>query len=555
MSDLVSPLAFCELALPEPLLAALAELGFDAPTTIQSRTIPPMLDGRDVLGQAETGTGKTAAFALPLLARLDLSCTAPQVLVLTPTRELAMQVSAAFRSYAAKMRGLRVLPVYGGQEYGTQLRQLERGVQVVVGTPGRLMDLLRREALALDKLFALVIDEADEMLRMGFIDDVEWILERAPAKRQTALFSATMPPAIRKIAVKHMREPEEIIAETRSMGASSIRQQYCLVAPSQKLEAFSRILEVTPHEGVIAFMQTKQATLELAEALVARGHKAAPLNGDVPQRERERTVERLKNGQLDILVATDVAARGLDVDRISHVVNFEIPHDVEAYVHRIGRTGRAGRNGEAILFVAPREMRVVKMLERATRQKIAPLDPPSADVLNRHRKDSFKARVKDVLGTAKLSTFRELMAECHEESGADPLDIAAALAHLLQGETPLLVTALERVQERGFENRSSAAGPVRFRRSSSGPEPGMERFRIAVGRVHGVRPGNIVGAIANEARLSSERIGRVQINEDHSTVDLPVGIPDAIFRKLSRARVCNQRLCLSRSSGHDTCRA
>jgi ATP-dependent RNA helicase DeaD len=555
MSDLVSPLAFRELALPEPLLTALTKLGYETPTTIQSRTIPLLLDGRDVLGQAETGTGKTAAFALPLLSRLDLASAAPQVLVLTPTRELALQVSAAFRSYATEMRGLRVLPIYGGQEYGTQLRQLERGVHVVVGTPGRLMDLLRREALALDKLFALVIDEADEMLRMGFIDDVEWILERAPAERQTALFSATMPPAIRKIAVKHMREAEEIIAETRTTGASSIRQQYCLVAPSQKLEAFARILEVTPHEGVIVFMQTRQATLELAEALVARGHKAAPLNGDVPQRERERTVERLKNGQLDILVATDVAARGLDVDRVSHVVNFETPHDVEAYVHRIGRTGRAGRTGEAILFVAPREMRIVKMLERETRQRIAPLSLPTVDVLNQHRKARFKARIKCALDSAKLSTFRELMAEYHEESGADPLDIAAALAQLLQGETPLLVTALECVQERGFEKNRSVAGPVKFRRGGSGPEPGMERFRIAVGRVHGVRPGNIVGAIANEARLSSERIGRVQINEDHSTVDLPVGIPDAIFRKLSRAMVCNQRLCLSRASGHDICRA
>ncbi|MDP4652341.1 MAG: DEAD/DEAH box helicase, partial [Haliea sp.] len=376
---------FADLNLPEFLLRALTDVGYEVPSAIQARTIPPLLEGHDLVGQAQTGTGKTAAFALPLLARLDIKQKSPQVMVLTPTRELAIQVAEAFQKYASHLPGFRVLPVYGGSDYRGQLRQLERGVHVIVGTPGRVMDHMRRGSLDLKQLRSLVLDEADEMLRMGFIDDVEWILEQTPPTRQVALFSATMPVAIRRIAQHHLKSPQEITIQVKSMANESIRQRVWMMAGVHKLDALTRILEMEDFDAIIIFVRTRIATTELAEKLSARGYSAAPLNGDIPQAQREKTVERLKNGGLDLLVATDVAARGLDVERISHVINYDIPQDVEAYVHRIGRTGRAGRSGQAILFAANRERRLLKAIERATSNVIEPMQLPSAQEVQDRR--------------------------------------------------------------------------------------------------------------------------------------------------------------------------
>jgi ATP-dependent RNA helicase DeaD len=555
--------AFAELGLRAEVLEAVRNVGYESPTPIQIRTIPNLLAGRDVIGQAQTGTGKTAAFALPLLTRLDLTRHAPQVLVLTPTRELAIQVAEAFQTYAGRLAGFHVLPVYGGQDYSVQLKQLKRGVHVVVGTPGRLMDHMRRGTLKLDHLAAVVLDEADEMLRMGFIEDVEWILAQTPSQRQIALFSATMPAAIRRIADQYLRDPAEITIKVRTSTAETIRQRYWTVTGVHKLDALTRLLETEPFDGTLVFVRTRIAAVELAERLQARGYATAALNGDMPQKQREQTINRLKAGSLDILVATDVAARGLDVERISHVINFDIPNDTEAYVHRIGRTGRAGRSGEAILFVAPRERHLLRAIERATRQTIEPMELPSAEAVNDKRIAKFNQRITDTLATRDLEFFRELVARYQQQHEVDPLDVAAALAQLVQGDKPLLVKDAapppkksRRIDVDGGERGQRAprasddrGEPRRRPASREHDELPKDLYRVEVGRAHGVQPGNLVGAIANEAGLASAHIGRIEIFDEFSTVELPQGMPKDIFKLLKKVWVSGRQLDISRSRG------
>ncbi len=626
---------FSDLALPAEVQRAVEAVGYETPTPIQASTIPPLLEGRDLLGHAPTGTGKTAAFALPLLARMDLNAKGVQALVLAPTRELAIQVAEAFAKYAKYMKNLRVLPVYGGQDYTGQIRQLARGVNVVVGTPGRIMDHMRRGTLKLDKLQTLVLDEADEMLRMGFIDDVEWILEQTPDSRQMALFSATMPSVIRRIANKHLTDPMEITIEGRLTTASTIRQRFWLVSGLHKLDALTRILEAETFDAMLVFVRTRTATVEVADKLAARGFVAAAMNGDMPQKQREQMVSKLKRGQLDILVATDVAARGLDVDRISHVINYDIPYDTEAYVHRIGRTGRAGRSGEAILFVTQRERRLLGTIERATRQKIEPLQLPTVDMVNNKRIADFKQRISDTLATGELAYLQRLAEEFSRDHDVPPERVAAALAKMCLGDQPLIISGSERGGERkqrkekkdkradrSAETSESTKRPrvqadrprhvqhriekpalhhkqsgdptepkaSRKSKASASPthpsehdthttsqsatvkpspvinndiQPGsraerrraaeradieIESFRVEVGVEHGVKAENLVGAIANEAGLDSEFIGRIDIKSDHSFVELPSGMPKFLLKDLKRVWVCNRKLDISRTS-------
>jgi len=551
--------AFDQLALNKPLLAVLDEVGYETPSPIQAQTIPLLLQGKDVLGQAQTGTGKTAAFALPLLSNLDLTQKNPQVLVLTPTRELAIQVAEAFQKYASHMRGFHVLPIYGGQDYRGQIRALQRGVHVVVGTPGRVMDHMRRATLKLDRLSALVLDEADEMLRMGFIEDVEWILEQTPSHRQIALFSATMPEQIRRIATKYLNAPEQITIKSKTTTVDTIRQRFWPVSGVHKLDALTRILEAEPFDAMIVFVRTKIATAELSEKLEARGYASAPLNGDIAQIQRERTITQLKNGKLDIIVATDVAARGLDVERVSHVVNYDIPYDTEAYVHRIGRTGRAGRQGDAILFVAPREKRMLGAIEKATRKKIELMELPTTELINDKRIARFKQRITDTLATEDLGFFTQLIEQYQQEHNVPAEDIAAALAQLLQGDAPFLLQKKPQQtasQKRTDKIRDRDERPPRQQRArteherparkESPVEDGMDRFRIEVGHKHNVMPGNIVGAIANEAGIESQYIGRINIYDDYSLVDLPEGMPREIFNELKKVWVVGQQLKISR---------
>lgn len=544
MSDTDTQPEFHELNLSEPVLKALKEVGYETPSPIQAQTIPHLVVGRDVLGQAQTGTGKTAAFALPLLTRIDLRMLKPQVLVLAPTRELAIQVSEAFQRYAAFMRKFHVLPIYGGQDYGVQLRQLKRGVHVIVGTPGRVMDHLKRRTLVLDALSCIVLDEADEMLRMGFIQDVEWILDQTPPNRQVALFSATMPKEIRNIAQRHLKDPVEIIIAARTATVEATRQRYWMVRDVHKLDALTRILEAEPFEAMIVFVRTKTATVELTEKLAARGFEAAPLNGDLKQRERERTIERLRTGKLDILVATDVAARGLDVDRISHIINYDIPYDTEAYVHRIGRTGRAGRSGEAVLFVSPRETRMLRAIEQATRQKIQLMKLPTTEAINDKRVANFKQRITDTIAAENLEFYTQIIEQYRMEHNVPAVDIAAALAKLVQGEEPLLLTkSIPDIKAEMVDPRPKKSKGTFKNRAL---EKGMKRFRIEVGHAHGVKPGNIVGAIANEAGLDSKNIGRIDIYDDFSVIDLPEGMPREIFKMLKRVWVAGRQLNISR---------
>ena len=539
---------FDQLISEPALLKVLDELGYERPTPIQTATIPLILEGKDVLGEAQTGTGKTAAFALPLLSRLDLQQKEPQVLVLAPTRELAIQVSEAFQSYAAHIKGFHVLPVYGGQDYAGQIRALRRGVHVVVGTPGRVMDHMRRGTLILDKLSTLVLDEADEMLRMGFIDDVEWILEQCPETRQTALFSATMPKQIRNIAEKHLNNPSQITIKVKTSTADTIRQRYWPVSGLHKLDALTRILEAESFDGVIVFVRTRTATIELAEKLSARGYAATALNGDIPQTQRERTIQQLKQGKLDILVATDVAARGLDVERVSHVINYDIPYDTEAYVHRIGRTGRAGRLGDAILFVAPRERRMLQAIERATRSKIELMELPSTDLINNKRIAGFKQSISDTLAAGDLKLYKDILEQFQFEHNVSALDIAAALASLLRGDKPLLLKKeapqkpAPEFTEKDKARPKTRTGNERFLKPV---EEGMERYRIEVGHNHKVRPGNIVGAIANEADIESKHIGRINIFDDYSVVDLPEGMPKEVFQHLKDTYVAGRKIQIS----------
>ena len=546
---------FTEFELSQPVMKALDEVGYETPTPIQAQTIPLMLQGQDVIGQAQTGTGKTAAFALPILTRLDLRQKQPQVLVLAPTRELAIQVAEAFKTYASKLKGFQVIPIYGGMDYRAQLRALQRGVHVVVGTPGRVMDHMRRGTLVLDQLCTLVLDEADEMLRMGFIDDVEWILEKTPPKRQIALFSATMPHQIRCIATQHLNEPAQITIKQRTPTAETIRQRFWPVSGMHKLDALTRILEAESFDAMLIFVRTKTATGELAEKLQARGYAAVAINGDIAQQQRERTIQQLKNGKLDILVATDVAARGLDVDRISHVVNYDIPHDIESYVHRIGRTGRAGKAGDAILFVAPRERRLLHSIEKATRQKIDIMDLPSTELINDKRIEKFKQRITDALAVEEIGLFYQLIEQYQQEHNVPALEIAAALAQLLQGDEPFMLKHKPQPKaQNSWKDDTSARNkkPIRSSprppRKETPPEVGMERYRIEVGHNHKVQPGNIVGAIANEAGLESQHIGYINIFDDHSLVDLPEDMPRSVFKDLKKTWVLGQRLNITNVS-------
>jgi len=664
--------SFRELGLSEPILEALTAVGYETPSPIQAQTIPVLLAGADMVGQAQTGTGKTAAFALPIVAQIQLKQMEPQALVLVPTRELAIQVAEAFQKYAVNLKGFHVLPIYGGQSYTPQLKGLKRGSHVIVGTPGRVMDHIKSGALDLSSLRHLVLDEGDEMLQMGFVDDIEWILEQTPPERQIALFSATMPPAIRRIAEKHMRDPQTITIQNRAATAPKIRQRCWLVSGMHKLDALTRMLEVERFDAMLVFVRTKLETVDLADRLEARGFSAAALNGDIPQQQREKTIARLKNGQLDIVVATDVAARGIDVNRISHVVNYDIPYDSETYVHRIGRTGRAGRSGEAILFVAPRERNMLRIIERVTKQRIEPMTLPSVSDVNEHRVLKFKERVLAAVQNGEGKAFLELLQQMETEQNTPAIEIAAALAGLLQGDTPFLLAqkpgrdesgrtgtgawgrepSPERSTERptappppkpgkqrpqvhsdavaaganeqrepvavrthapsavaaagddeeseadlsaeaglddNLDARPKAAAAVPNRadergRGEHGHEQGqafgqsadqpadpanddapgddsslpdrrpkrsedgvtMETFRIEVGHAHGVLPGNIVGAIANEAGLDGKHIGHIDIREDHTFVDLPEGMPKEIFRELKKVRVKGSELRITR---------
>jgi ATP-dependent RNA helicase DeaD len=547
---------FDQLGLSAPVMQALQEIGYESPSPIQAASIPYLLAGDDLLGQAQTGTGKTAAFALPLLSRLDLSQTRPQVLVLAPTRELAIQVAEAFQVYARNLPGFHVLPIYGGQSMQNQLRQLQRGVHVVIGTPGRIMDHLRRKSLSLASLKTLVLDEADEMLRMGFIEDVEWIIEQTPPGRQIALFSATMPDIIRKVAHKHLRDAKEVKIQTKTTTVETIEQRYWQVSGVHKLDALTRILEVEDFDAVIVFVRTKSETVNLAEKLEARGFATSALNGDMNQAHRERTVEQLKNKKLDIVVATDVAARGLDVKRISHVINYDIPYDTESYVHRIGRTGRAGRKGSAILFVAPRETRMLRAIEKATRQTIERMQLPTSEHVADHRIAQFKQQILDVIEAEDLEFYYDVVRQCKEEQNLSTSDVAAALTFLLQKERPLMVKHKQAAPERqeakaakpSHKDKQAASKPPRLRQH---PDINMVRYRIEVGRDQGVMPKDIVGAIANEAGIESQYIGHIKLFDNFSTVELPEGMPKDIFQHLKKVRIreCKLKISVDGSEG------
>src|SRR6187551_3157247 len=550
-------ITFRDLGLGDAVLKALRDVGYETPSAIQAATIPTLLSGRDVVGLAQTGTGKTAAFALPILDRLDLSQKTPQALVLAPTRELALQVCEAFEKYAGHVRGVHILPVYGGQGYGVQLSALRRGVHIVVGTPGRIMDHLDKGTLDLSELRFLVLDEADEMLKMGFAEDVETILKDTPATKQVALFSATMPATIRRMSKQYLNDPEEITVKTKTTTSATIAQRYLIVSYQQKIDALTRILEVENFEGMIVFVRTKSVTEEIAEKLRARGYSAAAINGDIAQAQRERTVNQLKSGKLDILVATDVAARGLDVARISHVVNFDIPTDPESYVHRIGRTGRAGRSGDAISFVTPRERNLVSSIERATRQPITQMQLPSVDDVNITRLTRFDDRISAALAqTDRIDGFRDVIAHYVRNHDVPEVDVAAALAVVAQGESPLLLEPEPEQQRRGFEDRGDRGDrPGRFDRDER-PErrqrPSNSRlatYRIAVGKRHRVEPRQIVGALANEGGLSRGDFGAIQIRPDFSLVELPANLPRETLDRLSDTRISGKLIELRPDTG------
>ena len=542
------------MGLAPPLLAALADVGYESPSPIQAACIPVMLEGHDLLGQAQTGTGKTAAFALPILSTIDLARREPQALVMVPTRELAIQVAEAFQKYAAHMPGFHVLPIYGGQSYTPQLNALNRGTHVIVGTPGRITDHLERGSVSFAALRVVVLDEADEMLQMGFVDAIEAILAQLPPQRQLVLFSATMAAGVRRIARRHQRAPRELTIRSKTATAANIRQRYWLVAGMHKLDALTRILEVEPFDAMLVFARTKQATVELAEKLEARGFAAAALNGDILQAQRERTVAALKSGAVDILVATDVAARGLDVDRISHVVNFDVPYDSESYVHRIGRTGRAGRSGEAILFIAPREQNMLRIIERATRQPIEAMTLPTVHDVNRRRVEKFKERLTASLATPPHEVFRTVVEEYARETGTDVVAIAAALASLAQGDSSLILGERPDDQPRSTARagRSAAASDGvahRPRRGRPGRDEPQATYRIEVGRRDGVQPGNIVGAIAHEADLAGSQINRIDIRDDHTFVNLPAALSPELLTKLRGIKVRGRPLGISRAEG------
>ncbi|WP_035932631.1 DEAD/DEAH box helicase [Knoellia aerolata] len=553
---------FSDLGLDDRVVRALKDIGYETPSPIQAMTIPGLLAGRHVVGLAQTGTGKTAAFALPILSRLDLKQKTPQALVLAPTRELALQVCEAFEKYASRMPGVHVLPVYGGQGYGVQLSALRRGVHIVVGTPGRIMDHLEKGTLDLSELRFLVLDEADEMLKMGFAEDVETILADTPAEKHVALFSATMPSQIRRISKKYLTDALEITVERKATTTPNITQRYLIVSYPQKVDALTRILEVENFEGMIVFVRTKNETEMLAEKLRARGFSAAAINGDVAQVQRERTVAQLKSGKLDILVATDVAARGLDVERISHVVNYDIPTDTESYVHRIGRTGRAGRSGDAISFVTPRERYLLKAIEKATRTTLTEMPLPTVEDINATRLVRLDDRITTALGSSELDEYRDVIAHYVREHDVPEADVAAALAIVLQGDEPMLLEP-EPVRpprrdrddrgpsrdrdDRGGGRFDRSGGGARGERGSRGSSGPMATYRIAVGRRHKVEPRQIVGALANEGGLGRQDFGHIDIRADHSLVELPATLPPGTEAKLRGTRISGQLIELTES--------
>jgi ATP-dependent RNA helicase DeaD len=570
---------FADLGLPADVCSALDQAGYRHPTAIQAATIPQLLQGHDVLGQAQTGTGKTAAFALPLLSRINVNDSTTQVLVLAPTRELAIQVAESFEKYGQHLKGLRVASIYGGSGYATQISALRRGAHIVVGTPGRVMDHMREERLVIDKLTCLVLDEADEMLRMGFVDDVRWVLEHCPAQVQIALFSATMPPAIRQIADEHLKNPQVISIESQSRTADTIRQRFVLVEPRRKADALRRILEVEETDGVIVFVKTRAATVEVAEALASHGYATAAINGDIAQPQRERCIDQLKQGRIDILVATDVAARGLDVQRISHVINYDLPFDSEAYIHRIGRTGRAGRTGEAIIFMAPRQRGFLRELDRAAGQQLEQMDVPSIKHINETRLNRFKSKVLSICEanqeqSKQFSVMRSLIEQCVEESSFDAVQIASALGLMASENSPLLIEREDDSRDHGRFDRRDDRGNRHERRhdrsdrddrrddrpsnrrdrdshgSREFDDSSKECFRVEVGRDHGVRPGNIVGAVANEIGLDSSEIGQIRIYDQYSSVYLPAGMPRDVFKTLGRAWVVGRQLRISKWKDH-----
>jgi ATP-dependent RNA helicase DeaD len=544
---------FVDLGIDGRILAALQDVGYEKPSPIQAATIPLLLEGRDVVGLAQTGTGKTAAFAVPALSRLaelhDLNGPSrkTQALVLAPTRELALQVAEAFTSYAKHIDDFTVLPVYGGSAYGPQLAGLRRGAQVVVGTPGRVIDHIAKGSLDLSELQYLVLDEADEMLRMGFAEDVEQIFQQTPEGRQVALFSATMPSQIRRLSKQYLNNPAEVQVKSKTTTGANTRQRYLQVMGPHKLDALTRILEVEEFDGVIAFVRTKMATEDLADKLRARGFQASAINGDIPQQQRERTVEALREGKIDILVATDVAARGLDVERVSHVVNYDIPHDTESYVHRIGRTGRAGRSGDAILFMTPREKYLLRSIEKATRQPVEQMHLPTAESVNTLRLGKFAEKITETLVSEDVAAFRDLIASYEEEHNVPASEIAAALAVMAQGGQPLLVKELPAAPE--FQKRERSKDGFGSRGPTRTLTEGNATYRIAVGRRQRVMPGSIVGAIANEGGISSAQIGGIDIRSDHSLVELPADLSPEQLRALSRTRIGGELIHLELDSG------
>lgn len=522
-------LTFSDLGLDEDLLATLREVGYETPSPIQAATIPLLLEGRDVVGLAQTGTGKTAAFALPILSGVDITDKHPQALILAPTRELALQVCEAFERYAAHKPGIKVLPVYGGQSYGPQLSALRRGVHIVVGTPGRIIDHLSKGALDLSQVKFLVLDEADEMLDMGFADDVETILAKTPKDKQVALFSATMPDAIRRMSAQYLNDPSEVTVKGKTSTSANIKQRYLVVSYPQKVEALTRILEVEDFDAMIVFVRTKNETEVVAEKLRARGFAAAAINGDVPQAQRERTVGQLKSGAIQILVATDVAARGLDVERVSHVINFDIPTDPESYVHRVGRTGRAGRSGDAISFVTPRERRLLKLIERATGQSLDLMQMPTVEVINDARLTRFDSAITAAMGSQDLDFYRGVIGHYVQEHDVPEGDVAAALAVVLQGDVPLLL-----------DGEPEPLTPDRI------------RYRVDVGRRNRLKPGELVAALINQGGLQRTDIGAIDIRSDFSLVELPANLPAA--DKLRSARVAGRPMNLQADTGPERSR-
>lgn len=536
---------FAELPLRKEVHLAIEQTGYTTPTEIQAKIIPYMLDGRDVLAQSQTGSGKTAAFALPILSRIDMNKHKPQILVLAPTRELAIQVARSFETYAVGLPRLNVLSIYGGADYDNQFRKLKKGVHIVVGTPGRVIDHVNRGTLDLSDIQCLVLDEADEMLNMGFLEDVEFVLNKTPAKRQVALFSATMPTPIRNISKRYLNDPAKIIIKRKTMTAESIQQRAVVVQPRDKVDVLTRFLEVEETDGVIVFTRTKDTTVTVAEQLTRLGFSAIALNGDMPQKTRERTIENLKAGRLNILVATDVAARGLDVKRISHVFNFDFPEGSESYIHRVGRTGRAGRKGEAIIFLTRSQRGKLKLIERVTKQSIEVVAPPTTEAINEMRVKRFKQKITEITGEQDLTMFKKMLTDYAEETGKPMEMIAAAVAHLGQRGQPFLMKDRPKRSKAEREDRREGGGARGKGRRSFGPaSEGMNRYRISVGRRDGVRPGNIVGAVANEAGIEGDHIGPIRIYDSYSTIDLPADMPQDIFETLQDVHVSGRQLRL-----------